>query len=55
MDLLPQGAVLYMHYGRDDDLRRLQDSGIDMSGRVFLVRAGKISYAEKVGDYLNKI
>ncbi|XP_058274138.1 transferrin receptor protein 1-like isoform X2 [Hemibagrus wyckioides] len=45
-----QGAVLYVHYGRDEDLRHLQDLSIDMSGRVLLVRAGKISYAEKVAN-----
>ncbi|XP_027014062.2 transferrin receptor 1a [Tachysurus fulvidraco] len=45
-----QGAVLYVHYGRDDDLRSLQDLGIDTNGRVLLVRAGKISYAEKVAN-----
>ncbi|KAF4076346.1 hypothetical protein AMELA_G00213420 [Ameiurus melas] len=45
-----QGAVLYAYYGRDDDLRSLQDYGIDMNGRVLLVRAGKNSYAEKVAN-----
>lgn len=46
-----QGAVLYAYYGREDDLRQLQDIGMDMRGRVLLVRVGKNSYAEKVGDY----
>ncbi|KAI5092645.1 transferrin receptor protein 1 [Silurus meridionalis] len=45
-----QGAVLYAYYGQEDDLRRLQDIGIDMSERVLLIRAGKISYAEKVAN-----
>lgn len=57
IDLVPQGAVVYVYYGRDEDLRQLQDMNIDMKGRVLLVRAGKNSYAEKVGDFyffLNK-
>ncbi|KAK3513435.1 hypothetical protein QTP70_014262, partial [Hemibagrus guttatus] len=45
-----KGAVLYAFYGRDDDLRHLQDVNVDISGRVLLVRAGKISYAEKVAN-----
>lgn len=47
--LVSQGAVLYAYYGREDDLTNLQDLNIDMNGRVLLVRAGKNSYAEKVG------
>ncbi|XP_053083462.1 transferrin receptor protein 1 isoform X2 [Pangasianodon hypophthalmus] len=45
-----QGAALYAYYGREDDLRTLQDIGIDMKERVLLVRAGKNSYAEKVAN-----
>ncbi|XP_072525387.1 transferrin receptor 1a [Salminus brasiliensis] len=45
-----QGALLYAYYGQTDDLRRLQDLDIDMSGRVLLIRAGKISFAEKVAN-----
>ncbi|KAI4904695.1 hypothetical protein NFI96_027265 [Prochilodus magdalenae] len=45
-----QGAVLYAYYGQLDDLRRLQDLSIDLSGRVLLVRAGKISSSEKVAN-----
>ncbi|TTN01735.1 Transferrin receptor protein 1 [Bagarius yarrelli] len=43
-------AVLYAYYGQEDDLRRLQDIGVDLKGRVLLVRAGKNSYAEKVAN-----
>ncbi|KAF5902891.1 transferrin receptor protein 1-like [Clarias magur] len=45
-----QGAILYAYYGQEEDLRQLQDIGIDPSGRVLLVRAGKNSYAEKVAN-----
>lgn len=43
-----QGAVLYAHYGEESDFRMLRDKNINMSGRVMLVRAGRISFAEKV-------
>ncbi|XP_076837648.1 transferrin receptor 1a [Brachyhypopomus gauderio] len=45
-----QGAILYAYYGQMDDLRRLQDLNINANGRVLLVRAGKISFAEKVAN-----
>lgn len=44
-----QGAVLYAFYGQESDFRLLRDRNINMSGRVMLIRAGKISFAEKVG------
>ncbi|KAM8838688.1 transferrin receptor protein 1-like isoform 1-T3 [Synchiropus picturatus] len=44
------GGVLYAHYGRDDDFRLLRDKNINMTGRVVLARAGKISFAEKVAN-----
>ncbi|KAM4728636.1 transferrin receptor protein 1-like [Anableps anableps] len=44
------GAVLYAHYGEEDDFRTLQDKNINMNGRVMLIRAGKISFAEKVAN-----
>ncbi|KAE8291258.1 Transferrin receptor protein 1 [Larimichthys crocea] len=43
-----KGAVLYAHYGEESDFRMLRDKNINMSGRVMLVRAGRISFAEKV-------
>uniref|UniRef100_A0A8C2EA63 Transferrin receptor protein 1 n=1 Tax=Cyprinus carpio TaxID=7962 RepID=A0A8C2EA63_CYPCA len=45
-----QGAALYAHYGRAEDFRRLQDRNIDVNGKVVLVRAGLLSFAEKVGS-----
>ena len=48
-----QGAVLYAHYGQESDFRVLKDKNINMTGRVMLVRAGKISFAEKVGGFCN--
>ncbi|KAG8013949.1 Transferrin receptor protein 1 [Nibea albiflora] len=44
------GAVLYAHYGQESDFRMLRDKNINMSGRVMLVRAGRISFAEKVAN-----
>ncbi|KAM4551336.1 transferrin receptor protein 1-like isoform 1-T3 [Odontesthes bonariensis] len=44
------GAVLYSRYGEESDLRVLRDKGITMNRRVMLVRAGKISFAEKVAN-----
>ncbi|KAL0966858.1 hypothetical protein UPYG_G00301050 [Umbra pygmaea] len=45
-----EGAVLYGHYGEKDDLSKLQDKNIALDGRVLLVRAGRISFAEKVAN-----
>uniref|UniRef100_A0A8C1ZHZ9 Transferrin receptor protein 1 n=1 Tax=Cyprinus carpio TaxID=7962 RepID=A0A8C1ZHZ9_CYPCA len=45
-----QGAALYAHYGRAEDFRRLQDRNIDVNGKVVLVRAGLLSFAEKVAN-----
>ncbi|XP_061654709.1 transferrin receptor 1a isoform X2 [Phyllopteryx taeniolatus] len=45
-----KGAVLYAYYGQESDFRMLRDRNINMSGRVMLIRAGKISFAEKVAN-----
>uniref|UniRef100_A0A8C9VB30 Transferrin receptor protein 1 n=1 Tax=Scleropages formosus TaxID=113540 RepID=A0A8C9VB30_SCLFO len=45
-----EGRLLYAHYGMDSDFRSLQDRGIDLTGSVVLVRAGKLSFAEKVAN-----
>ncbi|XP_028831763.1 transferrin receptor protein 1-like [Denticeps clupeoides] len=45
-----QGAVVYAFYGRDGDLENLQDMGMSLRGKVLLVRAGRISFAEKVAN-----
>ncbi|KAM6918332.1 transferrin receptor protein 1-like [Xenentodon cancila] len=42
------GAALYAHYGQESEFRLLRDKNVNISGRVVLVRAGKISFAEKV-------
>ncbi|XP_071383486.1 transferrin receptor protein 1-like [Centroberyx affinis] len=44
------GALLYAYYGQASDFRLLQDKNINLNGRVIVVRAGKISYAEKVAN-----
>ncbi|KAM9322781.1 transferrin receptor protein 1-like [Pholidichthys leucotaenia] len=45
-----RGALLYANYGEEQDFRQLRDKNINMQGRVMLVRAGKISFAEKVAN-----
>ncbi|RXN35995.1 transferrin receptor 1-like protein [Labeo rohita] len=45
-----QGAARYAHYGRAEDFRRLQELNVDVNGRVVLVRAGLLSFAEKVAN-----
>ncbi|XP_026062139.1 transferrin receptor 1a [Carassius auratus] len=45
-----QGAALYAHYGRAEDFRRLQELNVDINGKVVLVRAGLLSFAEKVAN-----
>lgn len=47
-----QGALVYAHYGEESDLSWLQNNGINLKGRVVLVKAGKISFAEKVGGLI---
>uniref|UniRef100_A0A673JSC6 Transferrin receptor protein 1 n=1 Tax=Sinocyclocheilus rhinocerous TaxID=307959 RepID=A0A673JSC6_9TELE len=47
---LKTGAALYAHYGRAEDFRRLQEQNVDINGKVVLVRAGLLSYAEKVAN-----
>lgn len=44
------GAILYAHYGRDEDFKLLQNRKISLSGRIMLIRAGGISFAEKVAN-----
>ncbi|KAM6989589.1 transferrin receptor protein 1-like [Tautogolabrus adspersus] len=44
------GAVLYAYYGQENDFKILQERSIDMNGRVMLIRAGRISLAEKVAN-----
>lgn len=45
------GTVLYAYYGQESDFILLRDKNINLTGRVLLVRAGKISFAEKVGGF----
>lgn len=44
------GAALYASYGRESDFSILRDKNIPMSGRVLLIRAGLITFAEKVAN-----
>lgn len=45
-----EGPARYAHYGRVEDFRRLQEWNSDANGKVVLVRAGLISFAEKVAN-----
>ncbi|XP_034469237.1 transferrin receptor 1a isoform X2 [Hippoglossus hippoglossus] len=47
---IAKGTVVYAHYGQEDDLKMLVNKNLDLSSKVLLVRAGKISYAEKVAN-----
>ncbi|CAJ1071698.1 transferrin receptor protein 1-like [Xyrichtys novacula] len=44
------GAALQANYGQEEDFKRLRDKGINMNGRVVLVKTGLISLAEKVAN-----
>uniref|UniRef100_A0A672S0I0 Transferrin receptor protein 1 n=1 Tax=Sinocyclocheilus grahami TaxID=75366 RepID=A0A672S0I0_SINGR len=44
------GAALYAHYGRTEDFRRLRELNIDVNGKAVLVRAGLLSFSEKVAN-----
>ncbi|KAM9844896.1 transferrin receptor protein 1-like isoform 2-T2 [Aulostomus maculatus] len=44
------GAVLCVNYGRDEDFMLLQRMNVNLSGKVMLIRTGKISFAEKVAN-----
>uniref|UniRef100_A0A3Q3SNN1 Transferrin receptor protein 1 n=1 Tax=Mastacembelus armatus TaxID=205130 RepID=A0A3Q3SNN1_9TELE len=45
-----KGAVVYSYYGQEKDLKLLQEKNINLTGKVLLVRAGRISFAEKVAN-----
>ncbi|XP_059199992.1 transferrin receptor 1a isoform X2 [Centropristis striata] len=45
-----KGAVVYGYYGRDNDFSLLRDKNVNLTGKVMVVRAGRISYAEKVDN-----
>ncbi|MCJ8745245.1 hypothetical protein PDJAM_G00128060 [Pangasius djambal] len=45
-----QGAVLYAHYGQTGDFKSLQNLNISSEGKIVLIRAGKIGFAEKVAN-----
>lgn len=40
---------MYGNYGRQEDLRVLEDRNVSLEGSVLLLRAGSISFAEQVG------
>ncbi|XP_066508360.1 transferrin receptor protein 1-like [Hoplias malabaricus] len=44
------GSVLYGYYGREEDFKTLKDLNINLKGRIVLLRAGIISFAEKVAN-----
>uniref|UniRef100_A0A452IDG9 Transferrin receptor protein 1 n=1 Tax=Gopherus agassizii TaxID=38772 RepID=A0A452IDG9_9SAUR len=44
------GKLVYANYGRTEDFQELNKMNIPINGSVVLVRAGKISFAEKVAN-----
>ncbi|KAM8953088.1 transferrin receptor protein 1 [Pelodytes ibericus] len=42
------GNLVYAHYGRTEDFKKLQSLNIKVSGSLVLVRSGLISFCEKV-------
>uniref|UniRef100_A0A8C3SV46 Transferrin receptor protein 1 n=1 Tax=Chelydra serpentina TaxID=8475 RepID=A0A8C3SV46_CHESE len=44
------GKIVYVNYGRAEDFQKLNDINIPVNGSVVFVRAGKISFAEKVAN-----
>ncbi|KAL3054710.1 hypothetical protein OYC64_017614 [Pagothenia borchgrevinki] len=43
-------SVLYAFYGEEENFRLLKSRNVNMTGRVMLVRTGRISFAEKVAN-----
>lgn len=43
-----QGKVVYANYGRKEDLENLKNLGLDLKEKIALIRAGKLTLAEKV-------
>lgn len=48
--ILFQGKPVYANYGQKEDFQKLKEMNIPINGSVVLVRAGKITFAEKVSD-----
>ncbi|XP_033959771.1 transferrin receptor protein 1-like isoform X2 [Pseudochaenichthys georgianus] len=44
------GTVLYAFYGEENNLRLLKSRNVNITGRVILVKTGRISFAEKVAN-----
>ncbi|XP_027700995.1 transferrin receptor protein 1 [Vombatus ursinus] len=44
------GALVYANYGSKDDFKHLMSKNIAINGSVVLLRAGKLSFAEKVAN-----
>lgn len=49
-----EGKLVYGNYGRKEDLEVLQKKNIELKGSVLLLRAGDISFAEKVANAATK-
>ncbi|KAJ8384317.1 hypothetical protein AAFF_G00206740 [Aldrovandia affinis] len=45
-----EGKLVYGNYGQEDDFQTAQGLGVQVNGSVVLLRAGKISFAEKVSN-----
>ncbi|KAL4631066.1 transferrin receptor protein 1-like [Arapaima gigas] len=45
-----QGRIVYAHYSQPSDFELLLNVKINLTGAIFLVRTGKISFAQKVAN-----
>ncbi|KAI7792605.1 transferrin receptor 1b isoform X2 [Triplophysa rosa] len=51
---MKQGRVVYANYGEPQDLAILEENKLNLNGSVVLMRAGKISMAQKVANVAKK-
>ncbi|XP_071751525.1 transferrin receptor 1b [Centroberyx gerrardi] len=49
-----KGKIVYGNYGRQEDLKVLQNNSIELKGCVMLLRAGRISFAQQVANAAEK-
>ncbi|XP_067417182.1 transferrin receptor protein 1 [Emydura macquarii macquarii] len=49
-DAIVTGKPVYANYGQKEDFQKLKEMNIPINGSVVLIRAGKITFAEKVAN-----
>lgn len=45
---IAEGDLVYVHFGRVEDLRKLKNMGIDINGKICMARYGKIFRGNKL-------